>query len=300
MRKFYTHFILLPILTVTLTSCIHTPKTNQRFYSKLMETKKESLERWGDAASLGYVGLRTGMILEGAEFLTLTNSHVTAEGSFRLNYRIDKDHAAIMTIGSAVPIRPDGYFLTAQHCVDGGSDTLVSLVEEKGSVRLIKTGFRVVWISEDKDTLDLALIHADIKPFRPFEFVDYDHLKDKEKVAATGWSGLTIGDPNPLAGMAVGNLLSLRTLGLQDLTGDWRMIRHTVPLHPGDSGGPVVNENGHLIGINSKVHVSFSEQVRTLFKKEENPRPARGYIAYASAPDLKWLESIIQADREKS
>lgn len=290
---------MLPVLVMTMAGCISNTKTNQRFYTKLMEAKKESLERWEETIPLGYVGLRTGMILEGAEYLTLTNSQVTADGSFRLNYRIDKDHAAIMTIGSAVPIRADGYFLTAQHCVDGDSDTLVSLVEAEGSVQLIKTEFRLVWISEDKDTLDLALIHADIKPFKPFEFVDYHHLNESDMVAATGWSGLTIGDPNPLAGMAVGDLLSHNTLELPEQHGDWRMIRHTIPLHPGDSGGPIVNRQGQLIGINSKVHVSIKEQIRTLFKKDPYPRPARGYIAYGTAPDTQWLESIIQADRER-
>ena len=202
-------------------------------------------------------------------------------------------------IGSAVPIRSDGYFLTAQHCVDGDSDTLVTLVEEEDSVRLVKTGFRLVWMSEDKEHLDLALIHAEVEPFRPFTFADHASLSDGEMVGAAGWSAITIGDSNPLAGMAVGDLLSIKPCAMRNLPGDWKVIRHTIPLHPGDSGGPIVNTRGQLIGINALVRISFSEQLRTLFKKEANPRPARGYIAYGSSPDINWLESIIQTDRDK-
>jgi S1-C subfamily serine protease len=291
--------VLSPILAMIMVSCSNNPERLNRFYTKLMKAKKASVNQWNEATPLGYVGLRTAMILEGADYLTLTNSHEKTEGGFNLNYRINKDHAAKMTIGSAVPIRDDGYFLTAMHCVDDDSDTLVSLVEEEGSVRFIKTPFRVVWTSGDKDTLDLALIHAEVTPFKPFEFADFNQLQKKQKVAATGWSGLTIGDPNPLAGMAVGHLLSFNHLDYHEGEEEWRRIRHTVSLHPGDSGGPVVNKDGQLVGINSKVRVSFAELVRTLFKKN-NHSPTWGYTAYASTPAPQWLDTIIQTDRKRT
>ena len=76
--KFKFHFILLPLLAMTLASCMSASRRMERFYTTLLEAKKSSLSRWEEATPLAFVGLRTGMILEGAEFMTLTNSHVTA------------------------------------------------------------------------------------------------------------------------------------------------------------------------------------------------------------------------------
>ena len=283
---------------MALTSCKHSDKRMGRFYMTLMEAKKESLSRWKSTHSLAFVGLRTGMILDGGEYITLTNSHATPTGGFSLNYRIDKDSASEMTIGSAVPITEDGYFLTARHCVDDGSDTLATLVRGENSVELVKTGYRVVWATDQKEDLDLALIHADVRPYKPFEFANQESLNKGLILGATGWSALTKGDSNPLAGMAVGNLESFQHLKTKKLEGKWMRVRHTVPLHPGDSGGPIVNESGQLVGINSEVRISFSEQVRSLFKKEANRRPARGYIAIGAYPDLERIEAYIEADRE--
>ena len=292
--------ILISIFIFSLTACKLSDKRMGRFYTILMHAKKDSISRWDSEISMPFVGLRTGMVLSDSEFITLTNSHVTPEGGFRLNYRIDKDHAAKATIGSAVPITEDGYFLTARHCVDDDSDTLAALVIQDGSVGMVKTKFRIVWISHEKDDLDLALIHSDVRPFQPFEFADQTSLSKGNVVGAAGWSALTIGDSNPLAGLSVGELLSIKDFNSLKSESKWRRVQHTAPLHPGDSGGPIVNEQGELLGINAKVRIAYSEQVRSFFTRKKSPRPnKKGYVSIGAYPDTQWLESAIRADREK-
>ena len=291
--------IFLYFVVFSFAGCKLSEKRMGRFYSILMHSKKESISRWSSETSLPFVGLRTGMVLSGSEFITLTNSYVTPEGSFRLNYRIDKDHASKATIGSAVPITEDGYFLTARHCVDDDSDTLATLAFQDDTVRMVKVKFRVVWSTDEEEEMDLALIHAEVRPFEPFKFADQNSLNKGKVVGAAGWSALTIGDSNPLAGLSVGELLSVKGFKSQEIEGKWRRVRHTAPLHPGDSGGPIIDEQGKLVGGNAEVRIAFTEQVRTFFSKKENPYASkRAYTSIGACPDTAWIQSAIRVDRE--
>ncbi len=293
------NIILIVIFSFHFFACKLPEDQKDRFYTVLMDAKKASLNDWKSETSLEFVGLRTGMILGGGNHITLSNSHVTATGGFRLQYRIDKNHASEMTIGSAVPISSDGYFLTARHCVDEETDMLAALAHTKDSIGMVKAPFRIVWASHAEDDLDLALIHAELRPFRPFQFSDQESLAKGNKIGVAGWSSITKGKSNPMAGVAVGDLVSVKEIQQKELGLQYLQLRHTAPLHPGDSGGPIVDEIGNLVGINAEVRIVFSEQLRTLFKKKQNSRPARGYLAVGSLPDQQWLQSLIEADRSK-
>lgn len=194
--------------------------------------------------------------------------------------------------GSAVPVTEDGYFLTANHVIEGESPTLIAVVgnEENEEIPfLAKSPARIVWRSPDESKLDLALVHAPLTPYwgvpRPAELEGMDR---NEPVAVTGWSGINKG--KAFAGTAAGKLLSVSARRGTSPGPVWRVIKHSVPLDYCDSGGPLFTREGRLIGVNIQ---------RWLFSRLRSKRPgAPRYRSIAIAPDFEWLQRVIAADRE--
>jgi S1-C subfamily serine protease len=177
--------------------------------------------------------------------------------------------------GSATPISPDGYFLTADHVlaqVDGRN--VFVLYGNRG--RLVPKKARVVWRSE---AADLALLHIPEKT--PYYY---------RWTSAGRW--LPRGTGVVHGGIATGFKSSPGRLGTpispeSFLTGN-RAFKIDIPLQPGDSGGPVVDAYGSLVGINSAVE--FLIPMETAFFVDSE----------ANRPNIRKLESIIRMDRSRN
>ena len=138
-------------------------------------------------------------------------------------------------IGSGVIFSKDGYIVTNLHIISG----------ENINVKLYNgKNFQAKIIGLDKNT-DIAIlkISAD-EDFEPINFADSDDLKIGDRV-------LAIGNPYGI-GISVSN-------GIISATGrDYgnpylQLIQTDAAINPGNSGGALINENGNLIGINSKI-----------------------------------------------
>lgn len=134
--------------------------------------------------------------------------------------------------GSGFFITEDGYFLTNYHVVHGGG--YIQLATEKGNLSAT-----VVRIDPD---VDLALLKVDSETFQTIPFLGTDEV-------ALGSDIFTIGFPMPdLQGfspkMTKGVISSLK--GLRD---DEKQYQIDAAIQPGNSGGPVVNNNGELVGV---------------------------------------------------
>jgi S1-C subfamily serine protease len=77
-------------------------------------------------------------------------------------------------------------------------------------------------------------------------------------------------------------------LGPERGFGRSRRFKLDIPFQPGDSGGPVVDAYGRLVGINSAVE--FIVPMETAFFVDSE----------ANRPNLGFLESLIQADRARN
>jgi S1-C subfamily serine protease len=141
--------------------------------------------------------------------------------------------------GSGVAITPDGYILTNSHVVQGVSGLAVVLTD----------GHRVEasLVGQDPAT-DLALIHA--------------HGVDMPHAALAGDNALRVGQlviamGNPLgfhASVSTGVISALgRALRSQQGRLIESVIQHTAPLNPGNSGGPLLNSHGMIVGINTAI-----------------------------------------------
>jgi serine protease Do len=179
-------------------------------------------------------------------------------------------------VGSGFIISADGFVLTNHHVVDGADEITVTLTD--------KREFKAKLIGSDRRT-DVALV----------------------KIEATGLPRLTIGDPNKSRVgewvVAIGSPFGLEntvTAGIISAkgrdTGDFLpFIQTDVAVNPGNSGGPLLNLRGEVIGINSQIYsrtggfmgISFAipmdEAMRVADQLRSNGRVIRGRIGVGIA-----------------
>jgi S1-C subfamily serine protease len=151
---------------------------------------------------------------------------------------------------------------------------------------------QVVWTSGD--AADLALLRTSHRISAPFDLADIDAIGDGDPVGATGWSGLSEG--GAFDGMAAGKIGSIsrrRARGAD--TFRWQRVEHDVPLQPGDSGGPLIDARGQLVGINSGGKVGAI----AIYEPKPEGAPLRGFKAISNLPDREWMMRRIEQDRQQ-
>jgi hypothetical protein len=143
--------------------------------------------------------------------------------------------SSLITIGSGSGfyINNKGYALTNNHVIDICKQS-IAVIDGK------ETLFRV--IATDK-TNDVAVLKTDYKS-RNFIKINEDGAKLGENVIAVGY---------PLAGRLSDSVKITRGIvsSLSGLDNNIGQIQIDAALQPGNSGGPVLNENGELVGIAS-------------------------------------------------
>jgi S1-C subfamily serine protease len=141
--------------------------------------------------------------------------------------------------GSGVAITPDGYILTNSHVVNGAAKIEIALTDEHRIPASV--------VGDDPAT-DLALIHAHGADFPHADLASGNVLRVGQLVIAMG---------NPLglhASVSTGVISALgRALRSQEGRLIESVIQHTAPLNPGNSGGPLLNSHGKIVGINTAI-----------------------------------------------
>lgn len=151
-----------------------------------------------------------------------------------------KAQTTSMASGSGIVLSTDGYIATNNHVVDGGIEFFVDVFTNG-----IKKSYKASVVKTDA-TNDLAIIKINDPTFKNFSILPYSlrmqGINVGEKVFAMGY-------PRPgLQGEEVkvtDGIISSKT-GFQN---DNKTYQISAPIQPGNSGGPLFDNSGNLIGL---------------------------------------------------
>jgi S1-C subfamily serine protease len=147
--------------------------------------------------------------------------------------------------GSGFVVTPDGYVMTNSHVVSGARAIKVRTSGgEVAEARLVG----------DDPATDLALIRVETSALSPASPVTYLPI-DGDLAPRVGQLAVAIGNPlgfesTVSAGVVSALGRSLRGKGNRLIDG---VIQHTAPLNPGNSGGPLLDGNGRVLGVNTAI-----------------------------------------------
>ena len=190
----------------------------------------------------------------------------------------------VQGMGTGFFISPDGYVLTAYHVIESvhRDAVLVGIGHYEQEYPLTLVGFDAF--------LDLALLRADVG-------IEVPYLPLAQTAPAIGSSVVAIGNSRgdflqPRAGQVT-------RLGVTASRADFASgtIELTAALAPGDSGGPVVNARGEVVGVVSYIsfmpEASFSQSDRFIPPFLRGIALPRSFASYA-VPTL--VDSAVVAD----
>lgn len=180
-------------------------------------------------------------------------------------------------LGSGVLISPDCHVLTAAHVVDGSDNIIVKTHE--GSMHPAKLLF-------SEPSADIALIQF----IEPVPELPHAALGNSDDLAV-GQDVYVIGAPYGLENSyTLGNISGFREFGrLYDGTIVAEFIQTDAAINSGNSGGPMFNSRGEVVGISSRI-LSESGGFQGLGLSPRVPRP--GAHSYpTSEPDFGEISS---------
>src|ERR1700722_7277402 len=141
------------------------------------------------------------------------------------------------SLGSGFIVSSDGYILTNAHVVDGANVVTVKTTD--------KREYRAKVIGSDKQS-DVAVLKIDAKNLPVVKIGDPNGSKVGQWVVA-------IGSPYGFDNTVTSGIISAKSRALPN-ENYTPFIQTDVPVNPGNSGGPLFNLQGEVIGINSMIY----------------------------------------------
>ncbi len=174
-------------------------------------------------------------------------------------------------VGSGFILSADGYVMTNAHVVDGADEVFVTLTD--------KREFKAKVLGADART-DVAVLKIDD------DKLPFLTLGDSDKIRAGEWV-IAIGSPFNLENTVTAGIISAKARD----TGEYLpLIQSDVAVNPGNSGGPLINMRGEVIGINSQIAtlsggsngisfaVPINEAIRVSDQLKKSGKVTRGRI----------------------
>jgi len=158
---------------------------------------------------------------------------------FFRHFRIPQQQgeAPVHGLGSGFIVSAEGIILTNAHVIDGADEVMVKLTD--------KREFKAKVLGMDKAS-DVAVLKINAKDLPVLKTGNSDRARVGDWV-------LAIGSPFGFENSATAGIVSAKSRSLPD--GSYvPFIQTDVAVNPGNSGGPLFNTNGEVIGINSQIY----------------------------------------------
>jgi serine protease Do len=212
----------------------------------------------------------------------------------------DDEHAQ-RSGGSGFIISPDGYILTNNHVVEGASKVEVHYGADENGNGGHTVDAKI--IGRDPAT-DLALLKIDAGSNLPSI-----PLGDSERIRKGDWA-IAIGNPFEFENSLTVGVISAkgRSLGLSQQTRSFEnFIQTDAAINFGNSGGPLLNINGEVVGINTAIRgggaqgLGFATPINTakrLLPQLKQGKVTRGYLGmsiYEVTEDVKKAFNLPEA-----
>jgi serine protease Do len=145
---------------------------------------------------------------------------------------------AQMSRGTGVILTQDGYIVTCNHVLQGCNTIKVGQGEKTYNAKIVGTD----------PYNDIALIKAEKCEFKPIEMTDSEKLNVGQYVIALA-NPFNRNQPTATSGMITSTKSTIK--GWRGSTAMENVIATDAQLNPGFSGGPLIDVQGRLIGINT-------------------------------------------------
>ena len=192
-------------------------------------------------------------------------------------------------VGSGFIISADGYVMTNAHVVEDADEVLVTLPDQRE--------FKAEVIGSDKRT-DVAVLKVNASGLPTVRVGNVETLRVGEWV-------LAIGSPFGLENTVTAGIVSAK----QRDTGNYLpFIQTDVAVNPGNSGGPLINMRGEVVGINNQIYsrsggfmgISFAipldEALRVSEQLRTSGHVSRGLIGVQVADVTREVAESARAD----
>ncbi|MDQ2804110.1 MAG: DegQ family serine endoprotease [Pseudomonadota bacterium] len=144
----------------------------------------------------------------------------------------------MQSLGSGFIIEPSGLIVTNNHVIDGADEITVTLQDN--------TSLKAKVVGRD-ETGDIALLKVDAgKPLPALKFGDSSTMRVGDWV-------LAIGNPFGLGGTVTAGIVSARGRDIHEGPYD-DFIQTDAPINRGNSGGPLFDMDGNVIGMNTAIY----------------------------------------------
>ena len=184
------------------------------------------------------------------------------------------------SLGSGFVIDPSGLVVTNNHVIADADEITVTLQDN--------TNLKAEVVGRDTK-VDLALLR--VKPTKPLSAVKFG---DSDQTRVGDWV-LAIGNPFGLGGTVTAGILSAR--GRDISAGQYDDFLQTdASINRGNSGGPMFNMNGEVIGVNTAIYSPTGGSIGIGFAIPANmARPVIEQIKEFGRPRRGWLGVRIQS-----
>jgi serine protease Do len=179
------------------------------------------------------------------------------------------------SLGSGFAIDNKGLIATNLHVIGEARPIVVTTADARR--------FDVTEIYATDQAMDLAVIRVDAKNLNPLELGDSDKIKQGQDVIA-------IGNPRGFEHSVVSGIVS----GVRKIEGK-PLIQLAIPIEQGNSGGPVLDRNGRVLGLVTMKSVvsenlGFAVAINALkpLLKKPNPVPIDRWLTIGALDETEW------------